>query len=304
MSPRHNICHPRHVPTDEVLPGAESATPVSSPCAQNRVKLTAVIPSRYHRGMNPLTRARRGLVFQRAVVHHDVWDTVLCAGVPVSLRELVSLSLVQLKLADNATNQHKMLQCVWTLGSHVTATSSGVSSHYWCDNLRGDWIEIGGTEQCRGQRTSRLARVICGIKIQGIKRVFEHVEDDVWENLECKTRDYVVLILVRYATPHPDCGRERGPEYRPLCPGLLRNTHCLWKWIQRPVNFRRGCWRPRPWERHKHLFGATHEEQETRKAQEVRAWYDVIKSNNVVGHTNVTSDWDREECFIQSVMWA
>ena len=120
----------------------------------------------------------------------------------------------------------------------MTVTSSGVKSHYWGGGVtpgttgssrRGDWVEIAGTEVCRRERTSRLGRVICGIEIRQIRKVFENVNDDVWQNRVCKKKDYVVLLLVRYATPHPDCGRQRGPECRPLCPGELRNTHCLWK---------------------------------------------------------------------------
>ena len=280
----------------------------------DKVKLTSLIRTREHPGMTPLTSARRNHVAPCVMLHHDIWDAVLCEGVPVSLRELISLTLVQLQLADTQTNRHKMLQCTWTLGWHVTATSSGVTSHYWGGGVtpnttdrfrRGDWVEIAGTELCRGALSSRLARVICGVKIDNIKRVFENVNgENVWQNEDCEKQDYVVLILVRYAKPHPECGRARGPECRPLCPGELRSTHCLWKWHQRPATFRRGCWRPRPWERHKRLFGDTPEEQDKRHEQEKFAWYDVLSSNNIVGHTNVTSDWDRDESFLQSVMWA
>ena len=65
----------------------------------------------------------------------------------------------------------------------------------------------------------------------------------------------------------------------------------------------RGCWRQRPWERHKHLFGDTHEQQELRKDQEKRAWYDVIQSSNVIAHANVQTDCDRPGAFLQSIMW-
>lgn len=279
----------------------------------DHVKLTAAITLSAHPGMLPLITARRGLLVPCAILHHDIWDTVLCAGVPVSLRELVCLSLSQLQLRDNETNRHKLLQCSWDLGWHVTNRSSGVTSHYWGGGVtpdttdsfrRGDWVEIAGTEVIRSEQTSRLGRVICGFKIRNIKKVFDNVDVEGWENAECQKKDYVVFLLIRYATPHPACGRARGPKCRPLCPGVLCSTHCLWKWHERPVTFRRGCWNARPWERHKHLFGNTLEQQETRNTQECLAWYDVIQSSNIVGHTNVTPDWDRDESFLQSVMWA
>ena len=328
MYTRHNKCPPRHAPTEACthdmcplsvlvndIPDEEDPREHSDNNDKgDKVKLTSLIRTREHPGMTPLTSARRNHVAPCVMLHHDIWDAVLCEGVPVSLRELISLTLVQLQLADTQTNRHKMLQCTWTLGWHVTATSSGVTSHYWGGGVtpnttdrfrRGDWVEIAGTELCRSALSSRLARVICGVKIDNIKRVFENVNgENVWQNEDCEKQDYVVLILVRYAKPHPECGRARGPECRPLCPGELRSTHCLWKWHQRPATFRRGCWRPRPWERHKRLFGDTPEEQQTRHEQEMFAWYDVLSSNNIVGHANVTSDWDRDESFLQSVMWA
>ena len=103
--------------------------------------------------------------------------------------------------------------------------------------------------------------------------------------------------------PHQDVRRQRGPEHRPLCPGPLKDTHCLWKWCQRGGNFRRGCFRTRPWERHKHMFGDTEEEQNRRKTQEARAWFDFIQSSNIGCHTNVKEDWDRQDALLQSVMW-
>ncbi len=233
----------------------------------------------------------------------------------MSLRELVSLSLSQLELEDNELNRHKLLQCSWHLGWHVThTTESGVSSHYWGGGvtpkttssfLRGDWVEIAGTEICRSEQTSLLSRVICGVKINGIRKTFgtAAIEDTVYENDNCREKDYVVYLLVRYACAHPDTGRQRGPNCRPLCPGELRNTHCLWKWYERPAPFRRGCWRQRPWERHRHFFGDTLQQQNSRKTQEERAWYDVIQSSNIISHTNVQCDWDRADSFLQSVMW-
>jgi hypothetical protein len=148
-------------------------------------------------------------------------------------------------------------------------------------------------------------RVIPWVQVEGIKRVFgkDSIDDEVWGNKDCKEKDQVVYMLVRYAKAHPDTGRKRGPKCRPLCPGQLNNTHCLWKWHERPANYRRGCWNRRPWERHRSLFGDTLEQQETRKEREKRAWYDVIKVSNVLSHANVQKDWDRPESFLQSVMW-
>ena len=189
---------------------------------------------------------------------------------------------------------------------YATLLGGGITPETTSNYLRGDWVEVAGTEMCRRERTSRLARVVCGVQIKNIKRIFgtEFIDSlHIWQNDACAQGDYVVYLLVRYARAHPDTGRSRGPEYRPLCPGELKHTHCLWDWHQRPVTFRRGCWRQRPWSRHRHLFGKTVEEQQTRNEQESRAWYDVIRSDHILAYANVQPDWDRPNSFLQSVMW-
>ena len=264
------------------------------------VRLSNQIKGGAGHGMSPLRRARRGMQAPNALIHHDVWDRILCAGVPVSLRELVSFVSVQLGLTDN--DMHRLLLCRWSLGWHVKhKTLDGTIKHYrgggvtpetTSDQLRGDWVEVSGIEEIRDVSTSRLARVICGVQVQGIKEHFGG------------TLDEAVYLLVRYASPHPSCGRQRGPDYRPLCPGGLNHTHCLWKWYERPRTYRRGCWRARPWARHRRMFGNTDEEQNSRKRKEARAWYDVIKVSDITSHANVTADWDNTDTFLQSVMWS
>ena len=285
------------------------------PLSRDTVRLTATIPLREF-GMIPLSRGRRGLVAANHTLHVDIWDKILSAGIPVSLRELVSLSASQLGLPAGMATMNQLLQCTWRLGWHVTdKRESSFTRHFWgggvtpqttSNYMRGDWVEVAGTEKCRGEETSRLARVLCAVEINNLRRVFGKplIEGlNIWQNESCKHKDYVVYLLVRYADAHPSTGRARGPDRRPLCPGVLQNTHCLWKWCERPANFKRGCFRERPWERHRHLFGDTDAKQEARRTLEVRAWYDVIKSCDILRHANVTPDWDRPGALLQSVMW-
>ena len=308
------ICIQAHVETeDHDGASSESAAEPRDDADYTSVKLSCIIKSR-EVAMTRLQRGHRGLHSIGDNIHLDTWDRILCEGVPVSLREIVSLATNHLRLQDNIHNRKKILLCSWSLGWHVTARdSSGVGTHYWGGGVtpktttslqRGDWVEIEGPDVCRGLPTSRLARIICGVKISNVRRIFgPEISDVVWENESCKAQDYVVFLLVRYAMAHPDVGRARGPEHRPLCPGEFHDTHCLWTWYQRPANFRRGCWRPRPWERHKHMFGETEELQNLRKEQEARAWFDLIQTRNITCHTNVREDWDRPNSFLQSVMW-
>ena len=183
------------------------------------VRLTSTIKL-HEFGMAPLTRGRRGLLGPNNRIHPDIWDKILSAGIPVSLRELVSLTASQMGLPSNSETLHQLLQCDWTLGWHVTGKDgSGCTRHYWgggltpqttSNYLRGDWVEVTGTETCRGERTSRLARVICGVQIKNVRRIFGGPLIDslnIWQNNTCKNGDYVVYLLVRYVmcTLHPQC---------------------------------------------------------------------------------------------------
>ena len=67
-----------------------------------------------------------------ATIHRDTWDRILCEGVPVSLRELVSLVAAQLQMVDDEQNRKRLLQCSWRLGWHVKARdANGVTKKFW-----------------------------------------------------------------------------------------------------------------------------------------------------------------------------
>ena len=286
----------------------------SSPIARreiifSEVRLTSEIRTK-NSGLLTLYRGRRGLLQANTQLHPDTWDTVLCEGVPLSVRELTSLTLVQLGLRDDQRNRNTILRCSWTLGWHLTTkTPNGVTYNYWGGGvtpsttsryLRGDWVEIAGTEECRHVHTSRMGRIICGVRINNISKIFgaDVIDNEIWENQSSKDKDSVVYV---HAYAHPDTKRQRGPKHRPLCPGEMKDTHCLWKWHERAEAFRRGCWRPRPWSRHCSLFGETESQQHKRNKQEAKAWYDVIQASDIVSYANVQTDWDRPESFIQCI---
>jgi hypothetical protein len=325
MSP--TTCLPQHVahnmsPTTDSASDSDSTLQLACELGHSsengcddltaKVKLSCTVKS-VSPALQRLLRGRRGMHRVDESIHHDVWDGVLDEGCPISLRELVSLAVNHLGLEDNELTHKQLLLCSWTLGFHVHAVdSNGDSTHFWGGGMtanttsslkRGDWVEIEGSELLWDVRTSRLARMYCGVRIKNIKRVFgTALSDDVWENRWCEQNDCIVFLLIRYVMPH-QATRMRGPEHRPLCPGHLKDTHCLWKWCQREASYRRGCLRPRPWSRNKKFFGKTDEQQTRRKEQEARAWFDLVQSRNVGCHTNVKEDWDRPDSFLQSVMW-
>ena len=99
----HATTYPRHVSivlVDDIPDEEDTRNHSDNNDQGDKVTLTSLIRMNVHPGMAPLTAARRNHVAPCVILHHDTWDAVLCEGVPVSLRELVSLTLVQLKLAD------------------------------------------------------------------------------------------------------------------------------------------------------------------------------------------------------------
>jgi hypothetical protein len=285
----------------------------SSPDVPKTIRLSSPIRTDDN-GLTVLYRGRRGLVRATQTLHRSTWDTVLCEGVPISLRELILLSADRLGVDVNMRNAHKLLECSWYLGWHVTNVSSkGISRNYWgggvtprtsSNYLRGDWVETNVTDLQNGVTTSRLARVICGVQVCRVRKVTGlELPDTTWETADNKPSDTVSFLLVRYAQGHRQAGRKRGPKHRPLCPGILSDTHCLWSWTKRGVRFQRGCLRGRAWDRNKHFFGDTDESQTIRKELEEFAWYDLIQTSEVTAYANVQSDPDRDQSFLQSVMW-
>ena len=265
---------------------------------------------------NLITDQTDGLDLLRGRRRHNtpelVWDMVLCAGVPVSVRELVSL------FADNLNYRMdkapELLQCSWTLGWHVKSLSSkGTTRNYWgggvtpattSNYLRGDWLETKITDLYNGVETSRLVRVICGVSVAHLKQCDGlFISDAVFETAENKKKDRVNFLLVRYAERHPHSRARRGPDHRPVCPGVLQDTHCLWQWSQRQFGYRRACLQAPWWDDNKEYFGSTEGSRLLRKNKEIRAWYDLIQIRDIKCYANVQLDPDREDSFLHSVMW-
>jgi len=161
-----------------------------------------------------------------------------------------------------------------------------------------------------GVTTSRLARVICAVRLGNVRKrtglcfpvTSDRYRQAKWETDDNKDADAMYFLLVRYAQPSARA-RGRGPHHRPLCPGVLKNTHCLWEWAKRSKTYRRGCLRGRSWDRNKHFFGDSVESQNCRKDMESLAWYDLIQVSEIKNHTNVQLDPDIQNHFLQSIMW-
>ena len=253
--------------------------------------------------------------------HADMWDTILCPSVLVSRRELLLLVAERMGAPRNVAGMTKVSQCDWYIGQHLTVASESNSSfkHYWgcgtynCVGLSPGkwqkwqtWVEVEGHDGRGTQKTSRLAYIVCAVQLKNVEAAMGAPVVGGWASLlEGGPEDTVTFLLVRYASPHASVTR-RGPEHRPLCPGPFQHTHCLWTWSTRPEGHERGCFRPRPWERHKKYFGKTEAAQDRLRQMNERAWYDLIQVTNIRSFANVQIDPDpvyEDTVFLQSLLF-
>ena len=252
-------------------------------------------------------------------VHSDNWDSIVCPDILVSRKELLQLLAEKLRTSRNQDGMRRVARCVHAIDRHVTVTTvSKINLHYWTSGTYncGDrqsrrwetWVEVEGHDRSRSNRlTSRLAFVVCAIHLKNLRAVMGiPLAEELCEIQDQKKPDSATFFLIRYAAPHRSATL-RGPEHRPLCPGALKNTHCLWTWASRPESHTRGCFRPRPWSRHRRHFGSTPDEQEKRMELDNRAWYDLIQVTNIKNYANVQPDPDPYldgEVFLQSCVWS
>ena len=258
--------------------------------------------------------------------HADKWDTIICPDILVSRKELLLLLAEKLRTTRNQSGMRMVAKCITSIDRHVTVTTvSNMNLHYWgsgtynCVGRRSakwqTWVEVEGYDRLGSSKrlTSRLAFVVCAVHLKNIRDNMGAPLAPELHEVEAQTRrpdsrgpDSVTFCLIRYATPHPSA-TGRGPQHRPLCPGPLENTHCLWTWASRPESHERGCFRPRPWSRHRRHFGSTPDAQEKRKELNLRAWYDLIQVTNIKNYANVQKDPDPHldgEVFLQSCVWS
>ena len=251
--------------------------------------------------------------------HIDMWDRILCPSVLVSRKELLELLAAQFQFSRNRAGMLRVARAKILLGCHVcVTTTSGMRLHYRSggtysrkgDNTNVTWIEVEGYDTIRRKRTSRLAHFVCGVQLQNVCEALGERETRPFREVVNGTRkdnDSVTFVLVRYAQAHPSATR-RGPNHRPLTPGPLENSHCLWTWAKRPVDYVRGCFRPRPWERHRQYFGRTDADQRQARQDDSLAWYDLVQVTNIRNFANIQKDPcmnedDDDFVFLQSLLW-
>ena len=105
------------------------------------------------------------------------------------------------------------------------------------------------------------------------------------------------LVLVRWFEAHPDAW-DRDRMCRPLCPGPLRETHCLWRYAISPRP-RRVMTSPdgsqsRCFMDHKYMFGRTDDVIDNVWRDEQYAYYGLIPPSSILETVSMSREYDAE----------
>ena len=105
----------------------------------------------------------------------------------------------------------------------------------------------------------------------------------------------LTLVLIRWFADHPDAW-ERDSLCRPMCPGLFRNNHCLWKYAksQRPRNLMTSTENSSTYQKNIHLFGSLPSERAARWNEEKQAYYGLITPSSIISTVNLSREYDSQ----------
>jgi hypothetical protein len=145
------------------------------------------------------------------------------------------------------------------------------------------------------RRTALCCQAVCFFSIQGVDSVLELLQKVIPKHLENDLQDdSITFILVRYFTPHP-LAFERDTEYRPMCPGPLRQNHCLWQFAKTSRCRKTMCddnnEMSDDFKEQGHVFGINDQERQKCFEDEKRAYFGVLTPRSIKRRCNVTPEF-------------
>jgi len=221
----------------------------------------------------------------------------------VRLARVELLDMLCDKLQMSKTREsYSMLQCLsWTFGRKLVMPNGVV---YWAtdtdylgdtDSSRRDVFRIHGSERCRQLETSFCCEAVVFVQISGW-----HLLLDAMPNRELPRylaqdldSDTLRFVLGRWLTDHPDSTR-RDSTFRPVCPGPLEHTHCLWKYAKttRPRKLMTTNGRPSAaFTACKDMFGSTHHAVYKKWDEEQRAYYTLLLTSTIVTTSQISREY-------------
>ena len=246
--------------------------------------------------VQPVCMGRRlaSIEQQKRILHHEVRLTRL---------ELLDLMCTKLGL-PTTTNSYTLLETLdWSFGQKLTMSDGET---YWSTDSQYSFVT--DSSSCRRRRdniilhgsylaefklsdgtkvkrkTALCCQTICFVTVSNVKDALKNVQmpDDIKTEID-EEYDSLTLLLARWFEPHPTA-TERDWEHLPICPGIFKINHCLWRYAQteRP---RKVLWESgEPTEvfhDQSFMFGKNPKQQLDRLQNESHAYYGLIKLSSI-----------------------
>ena len=204
----------------------------------------------------------------------DITDNFLHADIRLQEFEVACLLCQKLQLPQTDEGFLKLRSLRVVFGRQFVRRDG---RQFFASNERRDMLFLGGAVG----GNALCGESICFLSIDNVKSISPDYSED--------THTYA---LIRWLKPHPDSW-ERDDLRRPVCPGPLIVNNCLWEYAtttapRRAMVSSRNRHRPSSsFRRHKRLFGATAEEQESRRKQDQNAFYTLIETDAIQDTMNM-----------------
>ena len=157
------------------------------------------------------------------------------------------------------------------------------------------------------RRTALCCQSVCFFTITGVQVLLQSLHKRLPEHLILDLQnDTLTFILLRYFTPHPSAF-ERDTQYRPVCPGPLRLNHCLWT-FSKSTRYRLSMCNEDgtmndSFERQRHVFGVTEQQQRKCFEDEKKAYFGVLTPRSIKRECNMTPEFCGDNKIEFSGVW-
>ena len=119
----------------------------------------------------------------------------------------------------------------------------------------------------------------------------------MFSNMCPRYTDKVYYIIVRWFEGHPDAW-ERDDMCRPICPGPLRNNHCLWRYAvtQRPrrIMTTQNGEQSQVFRSQSNIFGSHDRTINFRWNDEQHAYYGLVSPSSILSDVSMSREYDTD----------
>ena len=221
----------------------------------------------------------------------EISDHFLHADIRLQEREVACIICQKLMLPQTAEGFEHLRSLKIVFGRKLVRRDG---REFFATDDRRDMLSLDATAH---GGNALCGEAICFVSIDNVKSISADYAAD--------SHSYA---LIRWLQPHPDSW-ERDTLGRPVCPGPLLVNNCLWEYSNTPRPRRamvsaRDVNRPSlSFIRHKHFFGATANEQNSRRRQEQSAFYALVRTDTIKDTLNMCQCFQNNSSTFDCQTW-